>query len=81
MQWTPPAKARDWDALVEDALRNGGAETDLVKFEQGSSALLAALCRVKVGVNAPLELMNAPDGLMGLARVAGVQDWFVWNDE
>lgn len=74
-----PKNDREWDDLL--ARCAGQSRLDLGQFERGSSALLALICTVKAGLDgdAVLTLTNAPTGLSGLARVAGVEQWFEWE--
>lgn len=66
----------NWDAWVES--HRGATELDLTEFEQGSSALLASLCLIAAD-HRGVRLINAPQGLHGLAELSGVTDWFDWE--
>ncbi|QGG80974.1 hypothetical protein GH975_10495 [Litorivicinus lipolyticus] len=81
MRWARPDGDAQWESRVAAARASADDSADLGDFEQGSSALLAALCRVQTGRSTALKLINVPDGLLGLARVAGVEPWFTWNEQ
>lgn len=72
-----PTSDRDWDALFQACL--GRDRLDLSHFERGSSALLVLVCQVRSALGQTLTIENAPPGLSGLAKVAGVHDWFDWR--
>ena len=65
---------QDWDAWIDAAPE----VIDLAGFES-SSSLVAALARIQANRSSLLRIINAPEGLMGLSRVLGVNERFIWE--
>ena len=65
---------QDWDAWIDSAPE----VIDLAGFES-SSALVAALARIQANRSSLLQIINAPEGLVGLSRVLGVNERFIWE--
>ena len=65
---------QDWDAWIDAAPE----VIDLAGFES-SSALVAALARIQTNRSSLLQIINAPESLVRLSRVLGVNERFIWE--